>query len=141
MRKTRFAALALLLTTWPGFADETKPAGAPEGARISVEPSSFDFGKALPNKTLTKEFVIKNFGNRDLAIEKVSTTCGCTVADGYSKLVKPGETTTLRVKLETRNSTGRLERKVAVRSNDPEKPVAEVTVVATVEAAEAAPQQ
>jgi len=141
VRKAHSAVLALLLTASTGFAEEAKPAGASQGARISIEPASFDFGKALPNKTLTKEFVIKNFGTRDLIIEKVSTTCGCTVAEGYSKLVKPGETTTLRVKLETRNSSGRLERKVAVKSNDPEKAVAEVTVVATVAAAEGAPKQ
>ena len=124
----------LLLASALASGGDAKPAEAAKGARISIEPQSFDFGKALPNKTLTKEFVVKNFGSEDLLIERVSTTCGCTVAEGYSKVVKPGETTTLRVKLETRTYSGRVERKVAVKSNDPEKGVAEVTVVATVQA-------
>ena len=137
MRALLSVIAAVLLASAPAFAREAKPADAAPGPRISIEPQSFDFGTALPNKTLTKEFVVKNFGNEDLLIERVSTTCGCTVAEGYSKVVKPGETTTLRVKLETRSYSGRVERKVAVKSNDPEKAVAEVTVVANVQAAEA----
>ena len=45
-----------------------------------VEPESFDFGKALPGKTLGKEFTIRNFGDAELVIDGVSTTCGCTAA-------------------------------------------------------------
>ena len=45
-----------------------------------MEPPAFDFGEALPDKTLTKEFAIRNFGNQDLVIENVSTSCGCTAA-------------------------------------------------------------
>jgi hypothetical protein len=130
--------LLLAATTAPalglGLGDDAKPAEAQKGARISIEPTSFDFGNALPNKTLTKEFVLKNFGTENLVIEGVTTTCGCTVASGYDKLVKPGGTTNLRVSLETRNSSGRVERKIAVKSNDPEKAIAEVTVIATVRA-------
>lgn len=140
MRSARYVVLSLLLAAASGLAEEAKTTGAPKGARISIEPSSFDFGKALSNKTLTKEFVVKNFGTEDLVIERVSTTCGCTVASGYATSVKPGGTTSLRVSLQTRNYSGRVERKVAVKSNDPEKAIAEVTVVATVETAEHAPK-
>jgi hypothetical protein len=126
------AATAPVLALGLGLGDDAKPAEAQKGARISIEPQSFDFGKALPNKTLTKEFVIKNFGTEDLVIEKVTTTCGCTVASGYDKRVKPGGTTNLRVSLETRSSSGKVERKIAVKSNDPEKGTAELTVIATV---------
>lgn len=136
MRNACVFALGLLLAAPLASADEAKAVGP----RISIEPKSFDFGKALPNKTLNKDFVLKNIGGEDLVIERVSTTCGCTVASGYAKLVKPGEATTLKVALATRNSSGRLERKVVVKSNDPETSVAEVTVVATVEPAPAESQ-
>jgi Protein of unknown function (DUF1573) len=136
VRTARYVVPVLFLAAVSGYAGEAKPAEAGKGARISIDPESFDFGQALPQKTLTKEFTVRNFGTEDLVIERVSTTCGCTVADGYSKTVKPGETTTLRVRLETRNSVGRLERKVVVKSNDAEKAMAEVTVTATVQAEE-----
>jgi hypothetical protein len=103
------------------------------GPRIRVEPASFDFGRAAPNKTLHKEFSIRNFGNADLVIESVSTTCGCTAALMESKVIKPGGTTPLRVSLETRTYKGRVVRSVLLRSNDPQDDLLEVKVEAIVE--------
>ncbi len=109
-------------------------ASAPEtpGPRISVEPEAFDFGKALQNKVLHKDFVIRNIGTQDLVIDRVSTTCGCTVAAGYAKLVKPGQSTNMDVQLQTRTYNGRLERKVLVRSNDKARDPLELKVQVTV---------
>jgi len=111
---------------------------AAKGPRISVEPESFDFGRTVQNKTLEKEFTIRNFGTEDLVIENVSTSCGCTVASGYAKTIKPGGKTPLTVKLETRAYTGHLTRSVMVRSNDPATNLVELKVEATVVAESAA---
>jgi hypothetical protein len=107
----------------------------PKAPKISVEPASFDFGKALPGKTLEKQFSIRNFGEADLVIEQITTTCGCTAAllDQGQKVIKPGESGQLRVRLETRDYSGRVVRSVLVRSNDPAKNVLEVKVEATVQ--------
>lgn len=102
--------------------------------RIRVEPETFDFGKALPAKTLRKEFTLSNFGDAALVIENVSTTCGCTAALASDTKLAPGSSTVLRVTLETRSYSGKLERQVLVRSNDPKTPLLTVTVSATVEA-------
>ncbi len=131
--KSAFVSLLLpcllLGTTRAQEAKSDAPAKAP---KIVVEPASFDFGRAVQNKTLQKEFSIRNFGSADLVIENVSTTCGCTVAEGYAKQIKPGGSTPLRVSLETRTYTGKVERKVLIRSNDPESNLTEVKVEATV---------
>jgi hypothetical protein len=102
--------------------------------RIRVEPEAFDFGKALPDKTLRKEFTLSNFGDAALVIENVSTTCGCTAALASDTKLAPGASTVLRVSLETRSYSGKLERQVLVRSNDPKTPLLTVKVSATVEA-------
>ena len=104
-----------------------------KGPRIGVEPESFDFGKALQNKTLTKEFSLRNFGNEDLVISEVTTTCGCTVADLTTKTLKPGASTPLTVKLDTRSNQGKLERQVSIVSNDPQKKTLMIKVMADVE--------
>ena len=115
-------------------AGDSKTANAPvKGPRISVEPETFDFGKALQNKTLTKEFSLRNFGNEDLVITEVTTTCGCTVADLASKTLKPGTSTPLTVKLDTRSNEGKLQRSVSIVSNDPQKKILEVKVMADVQ--------
>jgi hypothetical protein len=137
-------ALSFLIAAFlvvPGWAEDAKPVpgkapAAPgqdvKGPRISVEPAGFDFGKAVQNKTLSKEFSIKNYGSEDLVIESVSTTCGCTAALLDSKVVKPGGTAPLRVTLETRSYSGKVERKVLIRSNDPATNLLELKVEAMV---------
>jgi hypothetical protein len=133
MRRTLVVALALAAAlALPGAGAEEAKARAP---RIRVEPESFDFGKALPEKTLRKDFTLSNFGDAELVIEKVSTTCGCTAALTAESKLAPGASTQLRVTLETRSYSGRVERQVLVRSNDPVTPLVTVRVSATVEAA------
>ena len=116
-----------------GRTDEQPAAPAPQ---ISVEPTSFDFGKALPEKTLEKQFSIRNFGDADLVIEQVTTTCGCTAAflDEESKVLKPGRSGQLRVRLQTRDYSGKVVRSVMVRSNDPAQKLLEIQVEANVQA-------
>jgi hypothetical protein len=126
----RLAALAVAALVAVGAGADEKPAGAP---RIRVEPESFDFGKAQPGKTLRKDFTIRNFGDAELVIEGVSTTCGCTAALSEQSRVAPGGRTALRVTFETRSYSGKVERQVLVRSNDPNTPLVQVRVSATVE--------
>lgn len=135
--KRRLAVLAATALLAAAAGAEEKPAAAP---RIRVEPESFDFGKALPGKTLRKEFTLRNFGDAELVIESVSTTCGCTAALAADSHVKPGGSTPLRVTLETRSSSGKVERQVLVRSNDPKTPLLQVRVSATVGAPAAKPR-
>ena len=127
--RRRVAALgaAFLLLAPVASAEEKTPA-----PRIRVEPESFDFGNALPDKTLRKEFTIRNFGDVALLIENVSTTCGCTAALPEVRRIEPGGSTPLRVTFETRRYSGKVERRVLVRSNDPKTPLVELRVSATV---------
>ncbi|HVO12547.1 MAG TPA: DUF1573 domain-containing protein [Vicinamibacteria bacterium] len=115
------------------LAAAAQPKTAPPQPEARVEPASFDFGKALPGRTLKKEFVLKNAGEATLVIEGVSTTCGCTAAIAGATRLPPGRSTSLSVTLQTRDYRGPVERRVLVRSNDPKTPLLEVRVRATVE--------
>ena len=108
---------------------------APEeatGPRLRVEPGEFDFGRVRPHRTLRKEFRLRNLGDRDLAIEGISKSCGCTAADTDVSTLGPGESTPLRVTVETRSSAGKIEHRVLVRSNDPVTPSLVIRLRATV---------
>ena len=126
------AALAVAAFVAVAAGADEKPAAAP---RIRIEPESFDFGTAQPGKTLRKDFTIRNFGDAELVIENVSTTCGCTAALSTQSRVAPGGRTGLRVTFDTRSYSGKVERQVLVRSNDPKTPLVQVRVSATVEPA------
>lgn len=140
MRSLVLVSVFVLAAPPPGgalAAQPPNPSATAAGPRIAVEPASFDFGKALPNKTLNKEFQLRNFGNADLVIESVSTTCGCTVGQLDTRTLKPGMSVPLRVSLETRNYSGSLQRAVLIRSNDRAKGLLEIRVLANVQPAPA----
>jgi hypothetical protein len=110
----------------------TPSATAGKGPRIAVEPASFDFGQALMNKTLTKDFILHNFGDEPLRIGDVTTSCGCTAALPSERVIPPGGHTRLSVSLQTRSSEGRLQKTVYVGSNDPAHATLEINLTVTV---------
>ncbi len=99
--------------------EKTKPKAA--GPQLEISPELHDFGKAKQNQRLVKEFEIENTGSEDLRIGRISTSCGCTVARPSVRVLKPGETTSLEVILETRRYLGNIQRSVSVASNDPKR--------------------
>ncbi len=132
MRAPR-AGWAVLLGSALAVAAAAQPASEPRQPQVRVDPASFDFGKALPGRTLKKEFTLRNAGEAPLLIEGVSTTCGCTAAFAGTTRLLPGRSTSLTVTLQTRAYRGPVERRVLVRSNDPRTPLLEVKVKVTVE--------
>jgi hypothetical protein len=140
---TVLAACAVLVApvifAGPRFSAEQAKADPPaDGPRIAVEPPSFDFGKVLPGKAMSRTFSIRNFGKQDLVIENISASCGCTVTEPPAvKVVKPGANAPFRVTLTTTPAPGAMEKSVLVRSNDPARPSVEIKLKATVVAAEA----
>jgi hypothetical protein len=110
--------------------------GEGQGPRIRVEPESFDFGRVRQRRTLRKAFRLLNLGEAPLVIERISRSCGCTQATTDVDTLQPGESTPLRVTVETRTSQGPIENSVLLRSNDPETPTLRVRLRATVVAEE-----
>jgi hypothetical protein len=110
-----------------------------EGPSIEIVPESHDFGRAQQNQKLVKEFEIKNVGTEDLILGRISTSCGCTAALTSKKIVKPGETTPLKVTFETRRYKGPVQRSVSIASNDPRR-VRTLRVKAFIEAPKKTPK-
>jgi hypothetical protein len=135
--KTLAGALALAAALGGTALSADAPPAAPSPAaapRIVVEPGSFDFGSVKAGKQVQKEFLIRNHGSRDLVLDVVSD-CNCTGALPDSKTVKPGGSTPLRVTFTATDMTGRVQKSVIVRSNDPARPSVEVKIEATIAAA------
>jgi hypothetical protein len=127
------AAALLLAPACRGVPEGTAP-GRP---RLETEPERFDFGEVLPGRSLTKEFSLRNVGDAPLVIEKLASSCACTVAllDEAKQRLAPGRSTPLRVTLRTPAAPGRVRETVSVTSNDPAQPVVQLEVAAEVKAA------
>jgi hypothetical protein len=105
--------------------------------RLAVEPTAFDFGRALQKRQLQKQFVLRNHGDATLLLQAPESDCGCTAAllNEHDRELAAGRSTTLLVTLDTRENEGRVTHQVLLRSNDPERPVVVLNVSATVERA------
>jgi len=94
--------------------------------QISIEPPLQDLG-TQPQQLIDLVFEVKNTGNADLVIEKVSVSCECTTAELERNTIPPSESAELRVKFDPAedNLFGEIQRIIYLRSNDPAKPEAE----------------
>ena len=54
------------------------------------------------------------------------------MAEGYGKVVKPGASTHLQVSLQTRTSTGKIQKSVLIKTNDRTRALYELKLEATV---------
>ena len=112
----------------PGEASEASPASSAS----TVQPDSWDFGEVSAGSVLTHEFVIVNDSEKDLAIKDTTTSCGCTVSEINNKLLKPGESTIVSIKLDTKGYTGSVQQFVYVNTDSMDKPIIRLTVKAKV---------
>jgi len=96
---------------------------------------TYDFGDIGPEEKVEKTFTIKNIGTKDLVIQDVSSSCGCTAALISEDVIPPGGEAQLLVTYDPRVNKDKgtfVTRKVRIRSNDPAAPLAEFTITANV---------
>lgn len=74
----------------------------------------------------THQWKISNTGQTDLELTKGPSTCSCTIAnfsnDEAKFVLKPGESTEIELKWETRQNNGEFKKSASVLTNDPYKP-------------------
>jgi hypothetical protein len=101
------------------------PTGPP---RIAFHESVFDFGKAEQGTQVNHLFRFTNQGGRDLRIESVKTSCGCTAAVISSEVIAPGQEGTISATFDTARFSGEKAKNISVYSNDPAQPVTTLTL-------------
>jgi hypothetical protein len=132
-----WAALGALLAGGcggPAAAPSPAPSGAtaPAASAVAFEPASFDFGRVLPDRSLQKDFRLRNLGRAPVAIDAVTTDCGCLVVGAYARQLAPGASTVLTVQLQTPAQPGTLVRNVVVKTAAPNPTSLQLTLRATV---------
>lgn len=102
------------------------------GAMIYLPEVQHDFGKVKEGEVVTYSFTFQNKGKLPLEIKNIQTSCGCTAAVVDQKNLNPGESSTIKVNLDTKNRQGRMTRTVTIVSNDMEQPNKVITISADV---------
>ena len=87
--------------------------------KIECDQPKYDFGTSLNDQTIEHVFTLRNAGDEELVIQNVQPSCGCTLAELGDKNLAPGESTTIKARLDLTNRLGRQDKHISVFSNDP----------------------
>jgi len=117
-RNARLAVSANIVEDFSKMTPEEK-ASAPH---ITFKEKVYDFGKAPQRQTVEHEFVFTNTGKSDLVIHKVRSSCGCTVVSPKEKVIKPGQSSSIKAIFHTGAYKGRQSKTITVITNDPSSP-------------------
>ena len=102
---------------------------AVSGARMHFEQRLHDFGKVSDLQPLVHAFAFENTGDALLAIQEVSTSCGCTAANLARKEFAPGESDSIEVSWKP-EGFGRQNKTVTILSNSAGEPSLLKSVIA-----------
>ncbi len=121
--------LLLVLSTYiyQGMAEEIKP---PTGPIIDFAEKSYDLGEAKENVEVRHTFTVLNRGDKILTIDKVTSSCGCTIPTMKVKTIEPGGSAPLEVIMDTAMKQGKVTKDIEVYSDDPKlrKAIVQLTV-------------
>jgi hypothetical protein len=116
--------------------EEYYPLPTPEEALRSpmliFKEETVDLGRMDQNAAIEKMVTIRNAGKKDLQIRALQGNCACITAEMPNKLIKPGDSTMLKISFKPQSRGGTQQKAITVYSNDPRNPVQRINVVAFV---------
>ena len=118
MKKVFFTFALVLMAA---FALQTQ-AYAQGGAAISFEKKVHDFGNMKQHGDASTEFVFTNDGTAPLIVSNAKGSCGCTVPEWPREPIKPGESSVIKVKYDSKR-VGPINKSVTITSNGSEQPI------------------
>lgn len=118
--------------TEPSLPVQKVPVVAPDTPAISIDKPVYDFGEVGPGSSGKANFHFTNTGQKTLQIQRVQSTCGCTVPELKKKEYAPGESGNVVVSFRAPNVKGKITKHLYIISNDPKTPRAELTIKADV---------
>ncbi len=87
--------------------------------KLVFDEPNFNFGTITEGEKVSHSFTFHNEGKQDLIIRKISTSCGCTVVDKNTDIVKPGESSTIDITFNSAGKSNRQNKTITIITNDP----------------------
>jgi hypothetical protein len=112
------------------------PASSPQPS-IAVNEDFVNVGSVGPTEIVERRFVIANTGEGPLTISRAYTTCGCTTAEISSTTIPAGQVAEVDLIFDAgfHDTRGQVVRRgLIIENNDPEQPVREIWIQASVQA-------
>ena len=86
-------------------------------AVIEFDQQTFDFGTVNEGDIVDAEFTVTNAGETDLIITKATPSCGCTVPIWPRQPIKPGESSKIIAKFNTKGKPNKQLKSVTLTTN------------------------
>jgi hypothetical protein len=124
-----FTVLATIEDDFRGLsAEELKKA-----PQLKLSELSVDLGRLNPSTAVVREVQFVNTGKSMLEIKSVQGNCSCVKASTAKKILKPGESGSIKFEFAPQDRKGSHLKAVTVYSNDPRNPVQRFTLSAYVD--------
>ncbi len=105
----KIIVLLLAIISFQGFSQEKK-------AKIEFKQTEIDYGTINKNADGTRVFEFTNTGDAPLIINRVKSSCGCTVPSKPSQPIMPGKSDKIVVRYNTHRA-GPFRKTITVYSN------------------------
>lgn len=99
---------------------------------LRASDNGFDFGHAGIDFKLFHTLVLLNGGQKDIMLRSANVPCECTSVQIYDTLLSPGESTKVRITLDTYSLFGPSSKQFSIQTSDPNMPKFEYPYFATV---------
>jgi hypothetical protein len=96
--------------------------------QLTFEKPVYDFQKAEQGTTVSNFFRFRNTGNEPATIERVSSSCGCTVANTSERVVQPGKTGEIKASFDSTDFSGPVTKEIFVFVRGLQKPAYTLTM-------------
>lgn len=100
----------------------------PPTSRMAVEEPLYETPPTIPGETVEHVFRFRNEGDAPLVVKNVATSRADLEAWAEPETVAPGESGTVRARLDTEMLRGKAEVGIAVFTNDPDQERTELTI-------------
>jgi len=87
--------------------------------KLKITPNIIHFGTLEPGEKTSSTCVLTNVGGQALTIERVIAQCACTATDLGSTKLEPGQSTSLRIHLDSAGYMRKLRKAVIIDTDHP----------------------
>ncbi|MDP4184274.1 MAG: DUF1573 domain-containing protein [Bacteroidota bacterium] len=99
---------------------------------VALDTDAYNFGEIKEGQNAEHTFHVYNRGKSDLIIRRIRTSCGCTAAKPTLNIIPKGRATEIRVVFDSKDKRGRQSKSIEVITNDPKRPVIQLSVTGNV---------
>lgn len=100
--------------------------------QLAFDKPVHNFQATAQGTTITHSFTFRNTGNEPATIEKVTSSCGCTVANISERVVRPGKRGEIKASFDTSDFSGPVTKQIFVYLSGSKSPAFTLSLKGTI---------